>query len=182
MDPGKLLSLFRYLLGHHRVDSAEFRKHILARTVVAYLRQAHFVGLGFFRLEREFIKLVTKDRFTTEYLNTTIPRFWALHMFLRRKRYVPRLKLYGRQIHIHKNALYRLLPTLIPKRSEMETLSDNDRCIELVIDHDIASAIHTFLHAAPRSAPGSRGSSVDWMIQYKARMVYPDEPSSIKAQ
>ncbi|KAJ2504640.1 hypothetical protein IWW47_002429, partial [Coemansia sp. RSA 2052] len=120
-QPRRLLQLFVHIMGHHGVAySPEFLRRIVDLTVVAYLRHGYFRGMGFFRLERAIVRCVDRPRFSIEHLNQMRARFWALHMFLRRHKYVPRFKLYRWQFCVHRGQLYKLRVTAIPSVAKIK--------------------------------------------------------------
>ncbi|KAJ2547646.1 hypothetical protein EV175_005135 [Coemansia sp. RSA 1933] len=87
------LRLFRYLMGHHGIDCFRYKQRLLEVTVCSFLRHAYFHGMGFYQLERAFVRYVARPWFPAGYFATVLPRFWALHRFLRSRKYVPRLNI-----------------------------------------------------------------------------------------
>ncbi|KAJ2870417.1 hypothetical protein GGH93_005588 [Coemansia aciculifera] len=171
-QPRRLLQLFVHLMGHHCVASSpEFLRRIVDLTVVTYLRHGYFRGMGFFRLERVIIRCVDRPRFSVEYLNQLRARFWALHMFLRRRKYVPRFKLYRWQFRVHDRRLYKLQVTAIPSMAKIKAQRISTRVEANVSPGDINAVVHIFLRSVPRSLPSTERSSLNWMIEHQTQMV-----------
>ncbi|KAJ2830875.1 hypothetical protein GGI24_001801 [Coemansia furcata] len=171
-QPRRLLQLFVHLMGHHGVASApEFLRRMVNLMVVTYLRHGYFRGMGFFRLERVIVRCVVRPRFSVEYLNQMRARFWALHMFLRRRKYVPRFKLYKWQFRAHNNRMYKLQVTAIPSVAKIKAQRISTRVQEKVNPGDIDAAVNIFLRSVPRSLPAAERSSLSWMIKHQTQMV-----------
>ncbi|KAJ2679148.1 hypothetical protein GGI25_001716 [Coemansia spiralis] len=160
----RLLRLSAHLLGHHGVDSLEFRCRLAELTIYLYLRHRHFYGMGFYQLERIFVRYVDRPRFTSSYLNTMRPRFWALHMFLRRCKYIPRLKLYSRQFRVSAARLYKLQITAIPSKTKMKA-QGVDFELKVIDEKDIDTAIKIFMDSIPRNRLGVDRFSVDSVVK-----------------
>ncbi|KAJ2358119.1 hypothetical protein GGF43_001028 [Coemansia sp. RSA 2618] len=169
-QPRRMLQLFEHVLGHHNVDVPEFRHRMVDQTVTLYIRHGHFAGFGFFRLERPFIRLVNRPWFSTAYLNRVRPRFWALHMFLRQRRYVPRLRLHNKQLRIHKLDIYTMGVTAIPSPAKMKA-QKVDLSIAPICTEDIHTALNIFLNSIPRNKLGPGIWSTDWMLKHQTKMV-----------
>ncbi|KAJ2729280.1 hypothetical protein IW152_005684 [Coemansia sp. BCRC 34962] len=170
-QPRRLLQLFVHLMGHHgAASSPEFLRRIVDLAVVAYLRHRYFRGMGFFRLERVLVRCVDRPRFSIEYLNHMRARFWALHMFLRRRKYVPRFKLYKWQFRAH-NQLYKLQVTAIPSAAKIKAQRISTRIESKVSPRDIDAAVNIFQQSVPRSLPNTERSSLGWMIEHQTHMV-----------
>ncbi|KAJ1925024.1 hypothetical protein GGI09_000929 [Coemansia sp. S100] len=170
-QPRRLLQLFVHLMGHHGVASSpEFLRRIVDLTVVTYLQRGYFRGMGFFRLERVLVRCVDRSRFSVEYLNQLRARFWALHMFLRRHKYVPRFKLYRWQFRVH-CGLYKLQVTAIPSMAKIKAQRISTGVESKVSPGDIDKVVDIFLRSTPRSLPGSERSSLNWMIKHQTQMV-----------
>ncbi|KAJ2694507.1 hypothetical protein H4218_005574 [Coemansia sp. IMI 209128] len=170
-QPRRLLQLFVHLVGHHGVASSpEFLRRIVDLTVVTYLRHGYFRGMGFFRLERIFVRCIDRPRFSVEYLNNTRARFWALHMFLRRRKYVPRFKLYKWQFRPH-NQLYKLQVTAIPSAAKIKAQRISTRIESKVSPGDIDAAVNIFLRSIPQRLPSTERSSLSWMIEHQTQMI-----------
>ncbi|KAJ1733492.1 hypothetical protein LPJ61_001534 [Coemansia biformis] len=175
-EPRRMLQLFDHLMGHHGVTTPEFRRRLADQAVVMFLRHGDFTGTGFYHLERLFIRHIRKPWFTTACLNHMRPRFWALHMFLRRRRYVPRFRLHRRQLYVHKNKEFVLGPTAIPSKAKLGTQAVDVKTVP-VKGEDIDAAIEIYLHSAPRiAALGER--SATWVLERQTRMVSPPPPLS----
>ncbi|KAJ2317527.1 hypothetical protein IWW52_003077, partial [Coemansia sp. RSA 2704] len=171
-QPRRMLQLFEHILGHHGVDIPEFCQRIVDQTVCLYLQHKHFTGFGFFPLERQFVRFVSRPRFTAAYLNRVRPRFWALHMFLRRRSYVPRLRLHSKQLRIHKLNTYTLGITAIPSAAKMHA-QRIDTDIAPVCAKDVSTALNIYLNSIPRNKLGSEIWSTDWVVKHQTRMVSP---------
>ncbi|KAJ2393245.1 hypothetical protein H4S02_000320 [Coemansia sp. RSA 2611] len=171
-QPRRMLQLFEHILGHHGVDIPEFCQRIVDQTVCLYLQHKHFTGFGFFPLERQFVRFVSRPRFTAAYLNRMRPRFWALHMFLRRRSYVPRLRLHSKQLRIHKLNTYTLGITAIPSAAKMHA-QRIDTDIAPVCAKDVSTALNIYLNSIPRNKLGSEIWSTDWVVKHQTRMVSP---------
>ncbi|KAJ1958465.1 hypothetical protein EC988_000287 [Linderina pennispora] len=167
-----LIRLFQHILGHTAVDSVEFQQRIVSQTVVQFLNHRHFMDLGFFALEKAFIRFVDRPRFTPEYLNTVRPRFWAMHMFLRKRSYVARLVLHDRMFRVHKYKLFVMQATSIPCASKMKTQGVSRKMAE-VNEQDVATAINIFMNAVPPDRLGTERYSTERMIEQQTRVVKP---------
>ncbi|KAJ2336635.1 hypothetical protein GGI00_000722 [Coemansia sp. RSA 2681] len=171
-QPRRLLQLFVHIMGHHGVAfSPEFLRRIVDLTVVAYLRHGYFRGMGFFRLEHAIVRCVDRPRFSVEYLNQMRARFWALHMFLRRHKYVPRFKLYRWQFCVHRGQLYKLRVTAIPSVAKVKAQRISTRIQANASPRDIDTAVNIFLRSTPRSLPSAERHSLNWMIEHQTQMV-----------
>ncbi|KAJ2056224.1 hypothetical protein GGI17_006308 [Coemansia sp. S146] len=171
-QPRRLLQLFVHLMGHHcAASSPEFLRRIVDLTVVTYLRHGYFRGMGLFRLERVIVRCVDRPRFSAEYLNQSRARFWALYMFLRRRKYVPRFKLYRWQFRVHDRRLYKLQVTAIPSMAKIKAQRIPTRVEAKVSPGDIDAVVNIFLRSTPRSLPGTERSSLNWMIEHQTQMV-----------
>ncbi|KAJ2743606.1 hypothetical protein GGI20_003612 [Coemansia sp. BCRC 34301] len=171
-QPRRLLQLFVHIMGHHGVDSSsEFLRRMVDLTIVAYLRQGYFRGMGFFRLERAIVRCVDRPRFSMAYLNQMRTRFWAMHMFLRRRKYVPRFKLYRWQLRVYRRRLYTLQVTAIPSAAKIKAQRVGTRVQASVSPSDIDTAVKIFLRSTPRSLPSSERRSLSWMLEHQTQMV-----------
>ncbi|KAJ2781354.1 hypothetical protein H4R18_002929 [Coemansia javaensis] len=170
-EPRRLLQLFNYLMG---TAAAEFRRRLVDQTVVLFLRHGHFAGFGFYRLESVFVRHVRRPWFTVSCLNHMRPRFWALHMFLRRQRYIPRVRLYGRQFYVHKNRAFMLGPSAVPQRAA-ESLAPADLEVVPVRGADVDAAVNIYLRSVPRTA-GLGEPSTAWVLGHKTQLVRPQVP------
>ncbi|KAJ2322014.1 hypothetical protein IWW52_000372 [Coemansia sp. RSA 2704] len=97
------------------------------------------------------------------------PRFWALHMFLRRRSYVPRLRLHSKQLRIHKLNTYTLGITAIPSAAKMHA-QRIDTDIAPVCAKDVSTALNIYLNSIPRNKLGSEIWSTDWVVKHQTRM------------
>ncbi|KAJ2543886.1 hypothetical protein GGF49_001733 [Coemansia sp. RSA 1853] len=170
LQPRRLTTLFEHILTHHNVDSHAFRRRIVDQTVYMYIRHEHFVNWGWFRLERPFIRIVDRPRFSTTYLNMVRPRFWALHVFLRNRKYVPRLRLHNKQLRIHKLDLYTMGVTAIPSSAKMQA-QKIDMSIDPVQTEDIYTALNIFFNSTPRNKLGADKWSAEWMLKHQTKMI-----------
>ncbi|KAI8322231.1 hypothetical protein GQ54DRAFT_311070 [Martensiomyces pterosporus] len=173
--PRRLIQLLTHLVGHSGVNSPEFLRRLVDLTVVTYLRHGHFLGFGFFHLEKAFIRFVSKPRFSTAYLNTVRPRFWALHMFLRKQRYVPRLKLHKRQFRVHKYKTFEMQATSIPSEGKLKD-QKVDTEIAPIRDGDIETAIRIFTTSpVPEGMLGTERYSLERMVKKQTRVIRPKQ-------
>ncbi|KAJ2501495.1 hypothetical protein GGH96_001914 [Coemansia sp. RSA 1972] len=170
LQPRRLIQLFEHILTHHSVDSHAFRRRIVDQTVDAYIRHGHFVNWGWFRLERPFIRIVDRPRFSTAYLNVVRPRFWALHVFLRNRKYVPRVRLHNKQLRIHKLDIYTMGVTAIPSIAKMQA-QNIDMSIEPVQTDDIYTALNIFFNSTPRNNLGKEKWSPEYMLKHQTKMI-----------
>ncbi|KAJ2851600.1 hypothetical protein IWW36_000923 [Coemansia brasiliensis] len=164
-----LLHLFSHIMTYHGVNDLDFRGRIVDQTVGLFMRHRHFVGNGFFKLEREFAKCVTRPYFTVAYVNRTLPRFWDLYMFLRRQKYVPRYWLRPRQLHVANQRIYVLHHTWVLGKRQIEK-QNIDTQLEPVDPKDIDTAINIFLSSPPRTMPPPP-RTVSWMIENQTEMI-----------
>ncbi|KAJ2455141.1 hypothetical protein EV183_001070 [Coemansia sp. RSA 2336] len=164
----RLLHLFSHIMAFHGVNDLDFRARIVDQTVGLFLRHGHFVGDGFFKLEREFAKWVTRPYFTVSYINRTVPRFWELYMFLRRLKYVPRYRLHPRQLHVANRRIYVLHHTWVMGKAQAEK-RNIDVHLEPVDPKDVDVAIGIFLNSPPPPLPAPR--TVSWMIENQTKMI-----------
>ncbi|KAJ2833584.1 hypothetical protein J3B01_004346 [Coemansia erecta] len=170
LQPRRLIQLFEHILTHHSVDSHAFRRRIVDQTVYAYIRHEHFVNWGWFRLERPFIRIVDRPRFSTTYLNLVRPRFWALHVFLRNRKYVPRLRLHNKQLRIHKLDIYTMGVTAIPSIAKMQA-QHVDMAIDPVQQEDVFTALNIFFNSTPRNKLGADKWSTEYMLRHQTKMI-----------
>ncbi|KAJ2859894.1 hypothetical protein GGI22_002860 [Coemansia erecta] len=140
----RLLQLFAHLMGHHGVDSFRFKTRLVELTVCSFLRHEHFHGMGFYQLERAFVRYVDRLRFPAGYLSLVRPRFWELYMFLRRQKYVPLLKIRPYQFRTTSKGLYKIEITAIPSVAKMKA-QNVDFTLNPVAKEDIDTAIGIFI-------------------------------------
>ncbi|KAJ2524532.1 hypothetical protein GGI11_000755, partial [Coemansia sp. RSA 2049] len=137
----KLLQLFSHLMGHHGVDSIGFKIKLVELTICLFLRHKHFHGMGFYQLERVFVRYVDRPWFPTKYVNSVRLRFWTLHMFLRQKQYIPNLRIRPYQFcTTRSNGVYRMEITAIPSKAKIKAQGINFAPCPIV-EEDVDTAI-----------------------------------------
>ncbi|KAJ1946961.1 hypothetical protein FBU59_001930 [Linderina macrospora] len=165
-----LIRMFHHIMGHANVDSVEFQQRIVNQAVVQFIRHRHFKDLGFFALEKSFIRFVDQPRFAPDYLNVVRPRFWALHMFLRKHNYVAKMMLHKRMFRVHKYKLFVLQATSIPCASKMKAQGVSNEVVD-ASEQGIAEAIDVFMSATPPDLLGTERYSVERMIEEQTQVV-----------
>ncbi|KAJ1720116.1 hypothetical protein LPJ53_005214, partial [Coemansia erecta] len=118
--PAMQLRLYRRLVAHPSLPE-HARVSLTVDVLREYLGHGHFYNQGFFRLERSLVGV--RACLPGEFGNVLWPRVWALHMFLRRRRLVPRYTLYPWLLGVCKDdGMRRLHATPIPSRERQREL------------------------------------------------------------
>ncbi|KAJ2608020.1 hypothetical protein EV177_005202 [Coemansia sp. RSA 1804] len=167
----KLLQLFSHLMGHHGVDSIGFKIKLVELTICLFLHHKHFHGMGFYQLERVFVRYVDRPWFPTKYVNSVRLRFWALHMFLRQKQYIPNLRIRPYQFcTTRSNGVYRMEITAIPSKAKIKAQGINFAPCPIV-EEDVDTAISIFMK--PRRPKDSKPKkySVESVTEKYSRLV-----------
>ncbi|KAJ2614070.1 hypothetical protein EV177_002231 [Coemansia sp. RSA 1804] len=167
----KLLQLFSHLMGHHGVDSIGFKIKLVELTICLFLRHKHFHGMGFYQLERVFVRYVDRPWFPTKYVNSVRLRFWTLHMFLRQKQYIPNLRIRPYQFcTTRSNGVYRMEITAIPSKAKIKAQGINFAPCPIV-EEDVDTAISIFMK--PRRPKDSKPKkySVESVTEKYSRLV-----------
>ncbi|KAJ1665633.1 hypothetical protein EV178_003008 [Coemansia sp. RSA 1646] len=166
----RLLQLFAHLMSHHGVDSFRFKSRLIELTVCTFLRHEHFHGMGFYQLERVFVKYVARPWFPVGYLDSVRPRFWALYMFLRRRKYIPRLRIRPYQFRTTRKGSYEIEITAIPSEAKMKA-QRVDFTLSPVVKEDIDIAVDIFMESHPPKQRGLERFSVTSMIDRYSKLV-----------
>ncbi|KAJ2522147.1 hypothetical protein GGI11_001813 [Coemansia sp. RSA 2049] len=167
----KLLQLFSHLMGHHGVDSIGFKIKLVELTICLFLHHKHFHGMGFYQLERVFVRYVDRPWFPTKYVNSVRLRFWALHMFLRQKQYIPNLRIRPYQFcTTRSNGVYRMEITAIPSKAKIKVQGINFALCPIA-EEDVDTAISIFMK--PRQLKDSKPKkySVESVTDKYSRLV-----------
>ncbi|KAJ2797066.1 hypothetical protein H4R20_005326 [Coemansia guatemalensis] len=163
----RALQLADYVLSHHGVPML-FRRQILDSAVVICLQAR--LSTGFYGLERLFLRHATSQRFTNRVLNVLLPRFWQLHMFLRRNGHVPRLRLHCRQIYTHRYRVFAMHPTAIPSPTKRKAQKIDMSTVPMD-DDAVRAAIDIYLHSEPPREPSTATWSIEHLLHYKTRII-----------
>ncbi|KAJ2654584.1 hypothetical protein IWW48_006011 [Coemansia sp. RSA 1200] len=167
----KLLQLFSHLMGHHGVDSIGFKIKLVELTICLFLRHRHFHGMGFYRLERVFVRYVDRPWFPTKYVNSVRLRFWALHMFLRQKQYIPNLRIRPYQFcTTRSNGVYRMEITAIPSKAKIKAQGISFALCPIA-EEDVDTAIRIFMKPRQLKDSNLKRHSVQSVTDKYSRLV-----------
>ncbi|PIA15925.1 hypothetical protein COEREDRAFT_15775 [Coemansia reversa NRRL 1564] len=163
----RALQLADYVLSHHGVPML-FRRRILDNAVVISLQAR--LNTGFYGLERLFLRHATSQRFTKSVLNVLLPRFWSLHMFLRRNKHVPRLRLHCRQIYKHRHRVFAMRPTAVPSLVKRKAQKIDMSTVPMDTDA-VRIAIDIYLHSRPPPEPSTATCSIEHLLNHKTHII-----------
>ncbi|KAJ2857747.1 hypothetical protein J3B02_000778 [Coemansia erecta] len=169
--PQAVLKLYEYVAGHPSLTDHHFIMRYTAIMIEEYIENGHFYNKGFFRLEKALIRCLSPRGLPKRFCNTLWPRLWALHMFLRRRRYVVRYKIYPWQLRCQKhNSVFCLKPTPIPSAEKIKAQKIDTR-IEPLDPRDKEAAIMIMNDSTPESLPNSKKHSLEKMLQSNTQMI-----------
>ncbi|KAJ1943950.1 hypothetical protein GGF37_002420 [Kickxella alabastrina] len=172
--PRILLHFLRHLVSHPSSSSyftPVMLQSLVTRALQVYVDGGHFHNQGYFRLERLLVHTIpVLNGFPRWYQNQLWPRLWALHMFLRRRRYVPRYTLYRWQFGIHKHKVYRMRQTAIPSKQKLK-----DKKVDMMVmplrKEDIGVVRQILFGSVVRRTPSDERYSLEWMLEKQTQIV-----------
>ncbi|KAJ1882893.1 hypothetical protein H4R99_001237 [Coemansia sp. RSA 1722] len=166
-----VLKLYQYVTSHPSITDHEFIMRYTTIMVDEYIKNGHFYNKGFFRLEKTLVRSLSSKNLPKHYFNTLWPRLWALHMFLRRRRYVARYKIYPWQLHCQQNnTVFCYEPTRIPLAEKMRE-QNIDTHVEPLDPKDIESAAKIMSESIPDSLPTTERHGLDKMLHSNTQMI-----------
>ncbi|KAI7821487.1 hypothetical protein BX661DRAFT_188399 [Kickxella alabastrina] len=172
--PRILLHFLRHLVSHPSSSSyftPVMLQSLVTKALQVYVDGGHFHNQGYFRLERLLVHTIpVLNGFPRWYQNQLWPRLWALHMFLRRRRYVPRYTLYRWQFGIHKHKVYRMRQTAIPSKQKLK-----DKKVDMMVmplrKEDIGVVRQILFDSMVRRTPSDERYSLEWMLEKQTQIV-----------